>query len=85
MQHQIFGRQVGTDDDMTVLMTSTGTSAGGQAVYPGVLDAFSVANTRRAVQTLRGLGIEGYVLFENDPTHYAFTPEADFVYPAARH
>ncbi|WP_244103166.1 hypothetical protein [Burkholderia gladioli] len=40
---------------------------------------------RRAVAALRERGIEGYVLFENDSTRYAFTPEADFVYPAARH
>ncbi|WP_186157256.1 hypothetical protein [Burkholderia gladioli] len=85
MKHQIFGRKVGSDDEMTILITGTGTCTGGQAVDPGVLDEFSVASTRRAVQTLRERGIEGYVLFERDPTHYAFTPEADFVYPAARH
>ncbi|MGN4069872.1 hypothetical protein ACS0Y7_35255 [Burkholderia gladioli] len=34
---------------------------------------------------LRERGIKGYVHFENDLTRYAFTPEADFVYPAARH
>ncbi len=85
VKHQIFGRKVGSDDEMTVLITGTGTSTGGQAVHPGVLDEFSVESTRRAVQALRERGIEGYVLFENDPTRYAFTPEADFVYPAARH
>ncbi|MGZ0002904.1 hypothetical protein [Burkholderia gladioli] len=85
MKHQIFGRKVGSGDEMKVLITGIGTSTGGQAVDPGALDDFSVASTRQAVQTLRERGIEGYVLFEGDPTPYAFTPEADFVYPAARH
>ncbi|WP_186043961.1 hypothetical protein [Burkholderia gladioli] len=86
MKHQIFGRKVGSDEPMIVLMAGLGTSTDGrQGVDPGKLEAFSLANARRAVAAMRERGIEGYVLFENDPTRYAFTPEADFVYPAARH
>lgn len=54
-------------------------------VDPVKLDEFSVANARRAVQGMRERGIEGYVVFEGDPTRYEFTPESDFVYPAAVH
>jgi len=42
-------------------------------------------NARRQVQMLREKNIEGYVVFENDPTRYEFTPQADFVYPAVIH
>lgn len=85
LKYKIFGRKVGSDDPMTVLMTGLGTVSSGKAVDPAELEAFSLASTRRAAQALRERGIEGYVLFDNDPTRYAFTPEADFVYPAARH
>lgn len=42
---------------------------------------FVVANARRNVRLLRDKGIEGYIVFEGDPTHYAYTPETDFIYP----
>lgn len=48
-------------------------------------DEFVVASTRRAVKLLREKGVEGYVLFESDPTPYELTPDADFVYPAVIH
>lgn len=51
-------------------------------VDQGRLDQFAVASARRAVQTLRERCIEGYVVFEGDPTCYEFTPVADFIYPA---
>ncbi|HEM7880091.1 TPA: hypothetical protein U2L31_006541 [Burkholderia contaminans] len=85
MKHCIYGRKAGSDDAMIPLLTGTGSSTGGQTVDPGLLDEFSVASTRRAAQTLREHAIEGFVQFENDPTPYAFTPDADFVYPAVRH
>lgn len=33
------------------------------------------------MSTLRERGVEGYIVFEGDPTHYPFTPELDFIYP----
>lgn len=44
-----------------------------------------VVSARRAALAVRERSIEGYVAFESDPTRYEFTPEADFVYPAAVH
>ncbi|CAH0444137.1 hypothetical protein LMG10661_00674 [Ralstonia syzygii subsp. syzygii] len=85
MKNRIFGRKVGSGTDMTCLMKSDGASSGGKPVAPGVIEEFVVANTRRAVKLLREKGVEGYVLFEGDPTPYVFTPDADFVYPAAIH
>jgi hypothetical protein len=70
---------------MVLLLESDGPSTGGQRVDPCVLDDFALANTRRQVLLMRSKGIEGYVLFEKDPTRYEFTPRADFVYPAVIH
>lgn len=85
MKKKIYGRKVGSKDDMALLIEGEGVSTGGVKVDPGKLDEFSVANARRAVQAMRERGIEGYVVFEGDPTRYEFTPESDFVYPAAVH
>lgn len=85
MKRRIFGRKAGSPEPMTLLMESGGISTGGQKVDAGVIDQVALANTRRQIQMLRDNHIEGYVLFENDPTHYEFSPEADFVYPAAIH
>ncbi|TWC59520.1 MULTISPECIES: hypothetical protein [Burkholderia] len=85
MKYQIFGRQIDSDEPMLLLMTGLGTVSSGKAVDPAEVQAFSLASTRRTVLALRERGIEGFVLFDNDPTRYAFTPEADFAYPAARH
>lgn len=85
MKNQIFGRKVGSGTDMTCLFKSDGVSTGGKPADPGVINEFGVANARRAVKVLREKGVEGYVLFEGDPTPYEFTPDADFIYPAAIH
>ncbi len=70
---------------MVLLIEGTGVSTGGKKVDPGVVDQFTVSNARRAVKSLREKGIEGYVLFEGDPTRYEYTPDADFVYPKSVH
>lgn len=70
---------------MTLLIESGGASCGGKPVNPGVIDDFVVSNAHRAVRALREKNIEGYVLFDGDPTRYEFTPDADFVYPASTH
>ena len=85
MKNKIYGRKVGSKDDMALLIEGEGVSTGGVKVDQGQLDQFAVVNTRRAVQGMRERGIEGYVVFESDPTRYEFTPEADFEYPAAVH
>ncbi|MBR7989506.1 hypothetical protein KDX04_27120 [Burkholderia cenocepacia] len=85
MKSRIFGRKLGTTAPMERLIESDEPSADGGPADPGKLEAFTVDNARRAVQVLRAQGIEGYVLFSDDPTPYAFTPDADFVYPAVRH
>lgn len=85
MKKKIYGRKVGSKNDMTVLIEGEGVSTGGVTVDPGKLAKLSVASARRAVQTMRGRGIEGYVVFEGDLMRYEFTPESDFVYPAAVH
>lgn len=85
MKKKIYGRKVGSKGDMVLLIEGKGVSTGGVAVDQGELDQFSVENARRAVQGMRERHIEGYVVFEGDPTRYEFTPEADFVYPAAVH
>ena len=85
MKKQIFGRKVGSAKDMVLLIESDGVSTGGKSVDPGVIDEFAVASAHRSVQALRENNIEGYVLFEGEPTRYDFTPEADFVYPARVH
>lgn len=83
MKKRIFGRKAGSDEAMVLLFESGGVSTGGQKVEPGVLDQFAVDNARRQVQQLRERNVEGYVVFENDPMRYEFSPQADFVYPAA--
>lgn len=85
MKDKIYGRKVGSKDDMALLIEGEGVSTGGVKADQGELDQFAVASARRAVQAMRERGIEGYVVFEGDPTLYEFTPEADFVYPAAVH
>ncbi|MGK5049672.1 hypothetical protein ACQ4WP_27825 [Janthinobacterium sp. GB4P2] len=85
MKNKIYGRKVGSKDDMALLIEGEGVSTGGVKVDQSQLDQFAVVNTRRAVQGMRERGIEGYVVFEGDPTRYEFTPEADFEYPAAIH
>jgi len=85
MKKQIFGRKVGSGKDMVLLIKSDGVSSGGRPVAPGVIDEVAVASARRSVQALRENNIEGYVLFEGDPTRYEFTPETDFVYPSRVH
>lgn len=85
MKDKIYGRKVGSKGDMVLLIEGEGVSTGGVKADQGELDQFAVASARRAVQAMRERGIEGYVVFECDPTRYDFTPEADFVYPAAVH
>lgn len=85
MKNKIYGRKVGSNTDMALLIEGNGVSTGGVKVDQGNLDQFAVANARRAVQGLRDRGVEGYLVFEGDPTRYDFTPESDFVYPAAVH
>lgn len=85
MKKKIYGRKVGSKEDMALLIEGEGVRTGGVKVAQGELDQFSVENARRAVQGLRERGVEGYVVFEGDPTHYQFTPESDFVYPATVH
>jgi len=85
MKKKIYGRKVGSKDDMALLIEGEGVSTGGVKVDQGELDQFSVANARRAVQAMRERGIEGYVVFEGNPTRYDFIPDTDFVYPAAVH
>lgn len=70
---------------MVLLMESGGVSPGGQAVDAVLVDQVTLTNTRRQVQMLRDKQIEGYVVFENDPTRYEFSPGVDIVYPAALH
>jgi hypothetical protein len=85
MKKKIFGRKVGSGEAMTLLIESDGMSNSGNKIDAGVIDQFVVASARRPAQAPRQNRIEGYVLFEGDPTRYEFTPEADFVYPAAVH
>lgn len=85
MKKKIYGRKVGSKKDMVLLIEGEGVSTGSVKIDQGELDMFSVANARRAVQGMRERNIEGYVVFEGDPTHYEFTPESDFMYPATIH
>lgn len=85
MKRQVFGRKSGSQEPMVLLLESGGVSIGGQKVDPGLIGQVALANTRRQVQLLRDKNIEGYVVFENDPTRYEFTPQADFIYPAVVH
>lgn len=85
MKKKIYGRKAGSKDDMVLLIEGEGVSTGGVKVDQDKLDEFALANARRTVQAMRERGIEGYVVFEGDPTRYEFTPDTDFVYPAAAH
>lgn len=85
MKNKIFGRKVGSQDPMVLLIEGLGGSSGGKPCDPVVRMDFAIASARRAVQMLREKNIEGYIVFENDPTHYMFTPETDFAYPATTH
>jgi hypothetical protein len=85
MKKKIYGRKVGSKDEMALLIEGEGVSTGGVKADQGELDQFSVENARRAVKGMRERGIEGYVVFEGDLTRYEFTPESDFVYPATVH
>lgn len=85
MKKKIYGRKVGSKEDMALLIEGEGVRTGGVQADQGELDQFSVESARRAVQGMRERGVEGYVVFEGDPTHYEFTPESDFVYPATVH
>ncbi|TWC57518.1 MULTISPECIES: hypothetical protein [unclassified Burkholderia] len=83
MNPKIFGRKVGTNDAVTQLVTPRGGSNDDPNAAAGMLVDHLVESARAAVTHLREGGYEGYVVFPGDPTHYGFTPEADFVYPAA--
>lgn len=86
MESKIFGRKAGSGAEMKLLARGEGASSGGgRPVDPGRLHEFEVSNARRAVKVLREKGVEGYVMFENNPTRYEFTPDEDFVYPAESH
>jgi hypothetical protein len=85
MKRKIYGRKVGSNKVMALLIEGEGVSTGGVKADQGELDQFAVASARRAVQAMRERGIEGYVVFEGDPTQYEFTPESDFVYSATVH
>lgn len=85
MKNKIYGRKVGSGDEMAVLIESDGASNTSKMADPAVLVEFVVANARRAVQALRQANVEGYVLFEGDPMRYEFTPDADFAYPSSVH
>lgn len=87
MKNKIYGRKVGSLDEMALLSESDGASNsnGAKRADQGVVAEFVIANARRFVKALREKNVEGYIVLEGDPTHYKFTPEADFVYPAAVH
>jgi hypothetical protein len=68
MKKKIYGRKVGSTEDIALLIEGDGVSTGDRKVDQGQLDDFALANTRRAVLAMRERGIEGYVVFENDPT-----------------
>lgn len=85
MKRQIFGRKEGSGAEFALLIESDGATSGSAKADPDKLREFEVANTRRAVATLRERKIEGYVLFDDDPTHYVFTPSNDFTYPTMTH
>ena len=81
-KREIYGRKTGTQGEYALLISSDGASSGGKKADPKKLREFELANTRRAVATLRAKGVEGYVIFVDDPQQYKFTPSADFIYPA---
>ncbi|MBU9278294.1 hypothetical protein [Burkholderia gladioli] len=85
MQHRIFGRRVGAGTELKLVAIDEGSSPDASPGEPGRLDVLSLASARQATRVLRESGYEGCVLFEGDPTPYAFTPDADFVHLAACH
>lgn len=85
IKNKIYGRKVGSGDELSVLIESDGALNTSKTVNPAVLAEFAVASARRAVQALRQANVEGYVLFVGDPIRYEFTPDTDFVYPASVH
>jgi hypothetical protein len=87
MKNKIYGRKAGSSGPMELLREGDGTSNSNSAkrADPTVLIQFVIANAHRFVKTLRDRKIEGYIVFEGDPTHYTFTPDADFVYPSTLH
>lgn len=82
MKNKIYGRSIGFQGSMVLLAESSRVSTEGKAVNPSVVAEISIESARRAVQVWRNKGIEGYVMFDDDPMHYGFTPDADFIYPA---
>lgn len=85
MKKKIYGRKAGSKQEMILLLEGEGVRTGGVKADQGEVEHFAVTNARRAVQGMRERGIEGYVVFEGDPTHFEFTPDSDFVYPATVH
>lgn len=81
MKRKVFGRKVGSCKPFDLLIESSGATTGGREVDPDDLKEFEIASTRRVVAVFRELRMEGYVVFEDDETHYQFSPEEDFVYP----
>jgi hypothetical protein len=53
MKKKIYGRKVGSKDDMVLLIEGEGVSTGCVKVDQGKLDQFALANARRAVQAMR--------------------------------
>lgn len=53
MKNKIFGRKVGSKDDMVLLIEANGVSTGGKKVDPGVINDIAVASARRTAQILR--------------------------------
>ncbi|MFY4707379.1 hypothetical protein [Burkholderia glumae] len=72
MNSRIYGRPAGSHQAMSLLIEVEPPAPGGDVAEPA----------RVAAARLRAEGVEGYVVFGDDPTPYAFSPEADFVYPA---
>lgn len=87
MKNDIYGCKVGSSYEMALLCESNGeeNSNSAKRADQGLVADSVIANARRFVQALREKNIEGYIVFEGDPTHYTFTPEANFIYPASVH
>lgn len=83
VRSKIYGRKVGSNQEMELLLESDGTTGSNSArkADPDVITEFIISNARRNVQMLRDKNVEGYIVFEGDPRHYDFSPAADFVYP----
>lgn len=87
MKSKVVGRKVWSLDEMELLCESDGASNSFRAkrADPGVVADFMVAKARRFVKALRHANVKGDVVFQGDPKHYPFTPEAGFVYHASIH